>query len=84
MKLVKFKQFKKKKWFWIGQYDPFQTIIDKFYFVFKEFCCLWVSTNLKRVMDALWLYIVGTQPIKFQYFLIVKSVATNPLKITFL
>ena len=45
-----------KTWFWIGQYDPFHTKSDKFYFVFKEFCCLWVlsplSTNLKCFMDA--------------------------------
>ena len=31
-----------KIWFWIGQYDPFHMIIDKFYFVFKQFCSLWV------------------------------------------
>ena len=31
-----------KIWFWIGQYDPFHTKIDKFYFVFKEFCYFWV------------------------------------------
>ena len=31
-----------KTWFWIGQYDLFHTIFDKFYFVFKEFCRLWV------------------------------------------
>ena len=39
-KLVKFYQnvfcfF--KIWFWIGQYDRFHMIIDKIYFVFKEF-----------------------------------------------
>ena len=44
-KLIKFHQnvccfF--KIWFWTGQYDPFYTIIDKFYLIFKEFCCLWV------------------------------------------
>ena len=43
-----------KIWLWIGQYNPFPTIIDKFYFVFKEFCCPLglVSTKLKCVMDA--------------------------------
>ena len=29
-------------WFWLGQYVPFHTIMDKFYFVLKVFCCLWV------------------------------------------
>ena len=28
--------------FKIGQHDPFYTIIDTFYFVLKEFRCLWV------------------------------------------
>ena len=31
-----------KIWFWIVQHDRFDSIIDKFFFVFKEFCCLWV------------------------------------------
>ena len=55
-KLVKFYQnvfcfF--KIWFWIGQYDPFYTIIDKFYFVFKECCCLWVLSP--RIWNMLWM-----------------------------
>ena len=56
VKLVKFYQnvfcfF--KIWFWIGQYDPFHTIIDKFKFVFKEFCCLWVLSP--RIWNVLWM-----------------------------
>ena len=31
-----------KIWYWKSQYDQFHTLIDKFYFVFKEFCSLWV------------------------------------------
>ena len=56
-KLVKFDQnvfsfF--KIWFWKGQYDPFHTIIDKFYFVFKNFCCLWVLSP--RIWNMLWMH----------------------------
>ena len=42
-----------KIWFWIGQYDSFHTIINKFYFVFKEFCCLWVLSP--RIWNVLWM-----------------------------
>ena len=42
-----------KKWIWIGQYDPFHTINDKFYFVFKELCCLWVLSP--RIWNVLWM-----------------------------
>ena len=43
-----------KIWFWIGQYEPFQTIIDKFYSVFKECCCLWVLSP--RIWNMLWMH----------------------------
>ena len=42
-------------WFWIGQYDQFHTIIDKFYLVFKEFCCLWVLSP--RIWNVLWMHL---------------------------
>ena len=32
-------------WFWIGQHDPFLTNIDKFNFVFKVSCCLWIFSR---------------------------------------
>ena len=42
-----------KIWFWMGQYDPFHTIIDKFYFVLKKICCLWVLSP--RIWNVLWM-----------------------------
>ena len=47
--------------FWIGQYDPFHTIIvsinhtiiDKFYFVLKKICCLLVLPP--RIWNVLWM-----------------------------
>ena len=42
-----------KIWFRIGQYDPFHTIIDNFYHVFKEFRCLWVLSP--RIWNVLWM-----------------------------
>ena len=37
----------------IGQYDPFHTTIDKFYFVFNEFWCIWVL--YPRIWNVLWM-----------------------------
>ena len=42
-----------KIWFRKGQYDPFHTIIDNFYHVFNEFCCLWVLSP--RIWNVLWM-----------------------------
>ena len=36
-----------KIWFWIVQYDPFHTIINKFYLVFKELSPGLVSSNFE-------------------------------------
>ena len=42
-----------RKWFWIRQHEPFGTKIDKFQFVFKESCCLWVFSP--RIWNVLWM-----------------------------
>ena len=44
-----------KIWFWIGQYDQFHTIIDKFYFVLEEFWCLWVLSP--RIWNVIWMHL---------------------------
>ena len=41
-------------WFWTWQHDPFHTKIDKFSFVFKESCCLWVFSP--RIWNAQWMH----------------------------
>ena len=43
-----------KIWFWIGQYDPFHTIIIKFYFVFKETWYIWVFSP--RIWNVSWMH----------------------------
>ena len=40
-------------WFRIRLYDPFHTIIDNFYFVLKEFCCL--RDLCPRIWNVLWM-----------------------------
>ena len=34
-----------KIWFWIRQYDPFHSIIDKSYFCFLRIFCLWILSQ---------------------------------------
>ena len=41
-----------RKWFWIKQHDPFGTKIDKFNFLKKESCCIWVFSP--RIWNVLW------------------------------
>ena len=43
-----------KIWFWTWQHDPFHTKIEKFSFVFKESCCLWVFSP--HIWNVLWMH----------------------------
>ena len=51
-----------KIWFWIIQYDPFHTIINKFYLVFKELSPGLVSSNFEMCYGCVfqkWIYCIN-------------------------